>query len=39
MKRCPKRKDRKKKKKEKIESLRNKTPEGKIPDTCLYYSG
>ena len=27
------------KKKEKIESLRNKTPEGKIPDTCLYYSG
>ena len=37
MKRCPKRGDREKDKKK--EGLRNKTLEGKIPDTWLYYSG
>ena len=38
MKRCPKRGDGEKDKKKK-EGLRNKTLEGKIPDTWLYYSG
>ena len=38
MKRCPKIGHNKKKNRE-TESLRNTTPEGKTPDTQLYYSG